>query len=163
MATHSSVLAWRIPGTGEPGRLPSMRSHRVGHDWSNLAAYHINSSQKSQSPWKSLIQTSVFSMEWNLLSLGSILLHNNLENSLGEKTGVTVDPNRMPPSLRVIRIVTLQWLAAFFPLNKCFSCFCYGRRVNRIPVLTIMVRTRNLANKAADAENFGLDSFDEMK
>ena len=32
MATHSSVLGWRIPGTGEPGGLPSMRSHRVGHD-----------------------------------------------------------------------------------------------------------------------------------
>ena len=32
MATHSSVLAWRIPGTAEPGGLPSMRSHRVGHD-----------------------------------------------------------------------------------------------------------------------------------
>ena len=32
MATHSSVLAWRIPGTGDPGGLPSMGSHRVGHD-----------------------------------------------------------------------------------------------------------------------------------
>ena len=32
MATHSSVLAWRIPGTAEPGGLPSMGSHRVGHD-----------------------------------------------------------------------------------------------------------------------------------
>ena len=32
MATHSSVLAWRVPGTGEPGGLPSMGSHRVGHD-----------------------------------------------------------------------------------------------------------------------------------
>ena len=32
MATHSSVLAWRIPGTGEPGGLPSMQSHRVAHD-----------------------------------------------------------------------------------------------------------------------------------
>ena len=32
MATHSSVLAWRIPGTGEPGGLPSMGSHRVGYD-----------------------------------------------------------------------------------------------------------------------------------
>ena len=47
-ATHSSVLAWRIPGTGEPGGLPSMGSHRVGHDCSNLAAaaattyYEIN-------------------------------------------------------------------------------------------------------------------------
>ena len=38
MATHSSVLAWRIPGMGEPGGLPSMGFHRVGHDWSNLAA-----------------------------------------------------------------------------------------------------------------------------
>ena len=37
MATHSSVLAWRIPGMGEPGGLPSTGSHRVGHDWSNLA------------------------------------------------------------------------------------------------------------------------------
>ena len=38
MATHSSVLAQRIPRTGEPGGLPSMGSHRVGHDWSDLAA-----------------------------------------------------------------------------------------------------------------------------
>ena len=38
MATHSSVLAWRIPGTGEPGGLPSTGSYRVGHDWSDLAA-----------------------------------------------------------------------------------------------------------------------------
>ena len=36
-ATHSSVLAWRIPGTGEPGGLLSMGSHRVRHDWSALA------------------------------------------------------------------------------------------------------------------------------
>ena len=38
MATHSSVLAWRIPGTGEPDGLPSMGSHRVRHYWSDLAA-----------------------------------------------------------------------------------------------------------------------------
>ena len=38
MATHSSVLAWRIPGTGHPGGLPSMGSHRVRHDWSDSAA-----------------------------------------------------------------------------------------------------------------------------
>ena len=51
MATHSSVLAWRIPGTGEPGGLPSVGSHRVRHDWSDLAAAaavapkHVESSQ----------------------------------------------------------------------------------------------------------------------
>ena len=38
MAAHSSVLAWRIPGAEEPGGLPSMGSHRIGHDWSDLAA-----------------------------------------------------------------------------------------------------------------------------
>ena len=47
MATHSSVLAWRIPGTGEPGGLPSMGSHRVGHDWSDLAAAEAAFTDKS--------------------------------------------------------------------------------------------------------------------
>ena len=44
MATHSSVLAWRIPGTEEPGGLWPMGSHRVEHDGSDLAAaaYHIH-------------------------------------------------------------------------------------------------------------------------
>ena len=49
MAAHSSVLAWRIPGTGEPGGLPSVGSHRVGHNWSDLAvavARHILYSTK---------------------------------------------------------------------------------------------------------------------
>ena len=38
MATHSSILAWRVPGTEEPGGLLSMGLHRVGHDWSDLTA-----------------------------------------------------------------------------------------------------------------------------
>ena len=38
MATHSNILAWRIPGTEEPDGLPSMGSHRGGQDWSDLAA-----------------------------------------------------------------------------------------------------------------------------
>ena len=46
MATHSSVLAWRIPGMAEPGGLPSMGSHRVGHDWSDLAAAAVARSFK---------------------------------------------------------------------------------------------------------------------
>ena len=36
MATHSNILAWRIPWTGEPGGLPSLGSHRVGHNWSDF-------------------------------------------------------------------------------------------------------------------------------
>ena len=47
IATHSSVLAWRIPGTGEPGGLPSMRSHRIWHNWSDLAAaVHLSESHE---------------------------------------------------------------------------------------------------------------------
>ena len=58
MATHSSVLAWRIPGTGEPGGLPSMGLHRVGHDWSDLAAAaaaedlrHLKGQERSPRNW----------------------------------------------------------------------------------------------------------------
>ena len=47
MATHSSVLAWRIPGTEEPGGLPSMGSHGVRHDWSHLAAAAIRTSSRT--------------------------------------------------------------------------------------------------------------------
>ena len=47
MATHSSVLAWRIPETGEPGGLPSMGLHRVGHDWSDLAVAVAAARQKN--------------------------------------------------------------------------------------------------------------------
>ena len=54
MATHSSVLAWRIPGTGEPGGLPSMGSHRVRHDWSDLAA--AAAAQGKQTYFKNLFQ-----------------------------------------------------------------------------------------------------------
>ena len=48
MATHSSVLAWRIPGTGKPAGLPSMGSHRVGHDWRDLAAAAVIKAEKHQ-------------------------------------------------------------------------------------------------------------------
>ena len=52
-ATHSSVLAWRIPGTGEPGGLLSMLSHRVRHDWSDLAAAaYLQKVQNYRNPGK---------------------------------------------------------------------------------------------------------------
>ena len=52
MATHSRVLAWRIPGTEEPGRRPSMGSRRVGHDWSDLAAaaYRVSNFPEQRLP-----------------------------------------------------------------------------------------------------------------
>ena len=51
MATHSSILAWKIPGTGEPGGLPSMGSHRVGHDWSDLAAAAVEGKMGNLIGW----------------------------------------------------------------------------------------------------------------
>ena len=54
MATHSSILAWRIPGTGEPGGLLSMGSHRVGHNWSDLAAAAASSRQ-----WKCPVKREI--------------------------------------------------------------------------------------------------------
>ena len=70
MATHSSVLAWRIPGTAEPGGLPSMGQHRVRHDWSDLAAaaaaaagnpshMHIAFNEFSLKPMKQTAKLSV--------------------------------------------------------------------------------------------------------
>ena len=58
MATHSSVLAWRIPGTGEPGGLPSMGSQRVGHDSSDLAAAasKVNTIWEQDENWTKLIK-----------------------------------------------------------------------------------------------------------
>ena len=52
MATHSSVLAWRIPGTEGPSGLPSMGSHRVRHDWNDLAAARTWSGTVCPSCWE---------------------------------------------------------------------------------------------------------------
>ena len=75
MATPSNVLAWRVPGTGEPGGLPSMGSHRVGHDGSNLAAaaaYCVR--EKAMAPHSSILAWKIPWMEepGGLQSMGSL-------------------------------------------------------------------------------------------
>ena len=56
MATHSSILPWRISGTGEPGGLPSLGSQRVGHDWSDLAQQqHAHTSEKAMATHSSTL------------------------------------------------------------------------------------------------------------
>ena len=60
MATHSSVLAWRIPGTGEPGELLSMGSHRVRHDWNDLAVaafFMVQTSHPYMTTGKTIVLT----------------------------------------------------------------------------------------------------------
>ena len=68
MATHSSILAWRIPGTEEPGGLPSMGLHRVRHDWSDLAAAAVASPGNSRFPlrnYSSLNSDQWFEWDWS--------------------------------------------------------------------------------------------------
>ena len=62
MAIHSSVLAWRIPGMAEPGGLPSMGLHRVGHDWSDLAV----AAAAVWSEVKSLSRVQLFATPWTV-------------------------------------------------------------------------------------------------
>ena len=70
MATHSSVLAWRIPWTVEPGGLPSMGSHRVGRVWSDLAAAavhaHANDRHEAFAQWLAFHCKNLISSLWNL-------------------------------------------------------------------------------------------------
>ena len=66
---HSSVLTWRIPGTGEPGGLVSMGSHRVRHDWSDLAELWywrrlLRVPRTARRPNKSILKRSVLSVHW---------------------------------------------------------------------------------------------------
>ena len=72
MATYSSVLAWRNPGMGEPGGLPSLESHRVGHDWRDLAAAAWTAA--CQAPLSSAVSHSVF----QFMSIELVVLSNHL-------------------------------------------------------------------------------------
>ena len=87
MATHSSVLAWKIPGTGEPGGLPSMESHRVGHYWSNLAAAATAAAylwEKAMAPHSSTLAWKILWTEepGRLQSKGSLRVGHDWATSL---------------------------------------------------------------------------------
>jgi len=99
MATHSSVLAWRIPGMGEPGGLPSLGSHRVGHAWSDLAA----AAAAADSPY--------FHIKMVILYLLCIRLYTDLSNQGKSKTRI--------PTL------VLAWLTTFCPIFGPFIYFYF--------------------------------------
>ena len=101
MATYSSVLAWRVPRTGEPGGLPSMGSHRIGHDWSDLAArrgipvclqiyFKINNSKLKIKRWFKIVCVSVnkedshcrMHADYKYKTKYKLLLINNYEQQL---------------------------------------------------------------------------------
>ena len=86
MATHSSILAWKIPEMREPGGLPSMGSHRVGHDWSDLAAATALDLPAAcgltlvAASWGcSLLQWAGFSLQWLLLWRSTGFRHTGSE------------------------------------------------------------------------------------
>ena len=93
MAAHSSVLAWRIPGMGEPGGLPSMQSHRVGHDWSDLAA-------AAAGPWGLPWQLSCKESTWNT---GECSLIPGLGRSSGEGTGYPLQYSWAPLVAQLVK------------------------------------------------------------
>ena len=76
MATHSSILAWRIPGMEEPGGLLSIRSHRVGHDGCSEATKNIRRGSTHTQDWIFKVLLYIFPLLWDLLndSNSSILL-----------------------------------------------------------------------------------------
>ena len=79
MATHSSVLAWRIPGTGEPGGLPSIGSHRVWYNWSDITAAAAAAALVEHHVygiiWKCWLTFNILHMDSSLLIEVNILLH----------------------------------------------------------------------------------------
>ena len=91
MATHSSVLAWRIPGMGEPGGLLSLGSHRVGHDWSDLAAaaaagfFHLLATVNSAAI-KTEVHVSFWIMVFSGFMLSIIILLSFLRISIEKLT-----------------------------------------------------------------------------
>ena len=93
MATHSSVLAWRIPGTGKPGGLPSMGPHRVGHDWRDLAAAAAAAAQTFLLllviPWRThtlLKSPIIIHFAASLMAMGSSWTGNAQQKDCGFRT-----------------------------------------------------------------------------
>ena len=101
MAIQSSVLAWRIPGTGDPGGLPSMGSRTVGHDWSNLAAaaaYSLVQSlsrvQLSATPWTAACQASL-----SITNSQNLLKPMSIESAMPSNHLILCLPLLLPPSI----------------------------------------------------------------
>ena len=95
VCTHSSVLAWKIPGMEEPGGLPAMGSHRVGHDWSDLAAAaHIHSWLEAQilKNLPVMQETWVQSLGWEDTLEKRMAIHSGI---LGRRIPWTEEPGRL--------------------------------------------------------------------
>ena len=102
MAPHSRTLAWKIPWTGDPGRLLSLGSHRVGHDWSDLAA----AAAAAEKNMKELDYCKIKGQTY----VSSKKLRENLLFSLLESTFL------------YFCVISSQEERDFFPFIYCFKC-----------------------------------------
>ena len=129
MATHSNVLAWRIPGRGESGGLPSLGSHRVRHDWSDLAAAaaakwgHLSIKQKNY--WKNLKGTPSDKGETNIAAAAA----KSLQSCPTLWDPIDGGPLGSPVP-GILQARTLEWVAISFSNAwkwkvkvKSLSCF----------------------------------------
>ena len=97
MATHSSVLAWRTPGMGEPSGLPSMGSHRVGHDWSDLAAVQFSHSVMSNSLWPHGLEHARPPL--SITNSQNLLKHTSIESVMPSNHLILCHPLLLLPSI----------------------------------------------------------------
>ena len=117
MATHSSVLAWRIPGTVEPGGLLSMGSHRVGHDWRDLAAAAWGAAGNRMISLKSARLTpGGFNALMQKRKKSSLKKRNPIEFPLGVDSFLITHKAEPPTKL---------------PSTQAFSCFLVTRQKRR--------------------------------
>ena len=116
MATHSSILAWRIPGTEEPGGLPSVGLHKVRHDWSDLAAAAAMANEGF--PGDSVIKNSpamretlVWSLSWEDPLEKEMATHSSI---LAWRIPWTEEPGRLQSiglqSRTWLKLLSMQWL-----------------------------------------------------
>ena len=106
MATHSSVLAWRIPGTREPGGLPSMGSHRVGHDWSDLAAAAVY--RLSPRGRKNLIDTGLDVVTWATLLLPITVSSSVEQKRMWNGSSIICGSKKREP---ICELFSVQWFS----------------------------------------------------
>ena len=127
MATHSSVLAWRIPGMGDPGRLQSLGSHRVRHNWSDLAAAAAGLQADS-------LPTELFTTPWNKVSTH---LHSQL----------LIETNWCPQVKSSCRSVSFYHSFQLLPLSSLFLD-------NSTPTETPRPQGRSLSPKYFKTQGF---------
>ena len=152
MATHSSALAWRIPGTGKPGGLPSRGSHRVGHNWSDFAAAAAaspyNLIQKGCLPHGTTGRLPIIfywggNLKWFMVHACS----NLYKDSTDYNTYRTTDDSKS-------QLQCVNWLShcqfhCYFCFNwknitKCFAFHFQPKCAILIPIIFFWIKTFNL-------------------